>query len=266
MAESIFDREAEPGRYFYCDNGQVFRSIKELKNTLSTCYPEYSKYLFDRYNPDYKNDFANWIKGVFFLNELAARLNPVKDPVAFLKVLNDYEKEEEEKITREKQTTSEKEREEEEKRRNQEIKAEETKNKSGQEDGEYLKNQISERLDRADQQFDRVKKIKQNSFYNKAEFEDTVEDLKSRYEEIVHSISEHRKEGKDMSIPAMLARNLLPKINYFQVGQNRADHERIIELFDEIEKEINYSKQLQATDLRDEVMREAGLVRPKAEE
>lgn len=255
-AENVFDREAEPGRYFYCDNGQAFRSIRELQKELANCSEERRKHLFELYVPSYKNDFANWIIGVFNEKELATRLYPIKDPKEFSKALTDYETELKKKNEPVQAKVEAK----------IEEKPKEEKKENDFENTEKLKIQISERVDRADLQFDKVKKIKQHSFFNKAELEDTVEGLKNRYDEINHSITEHRKDGKDMSIPSMMLRNVLPKINYFQISQNKVDYDKIMELMDDIEKEVNYSKESKVKDLKNEIMEVLGIFKNKKED
>ncbi len=252
MVENIFEREAEPGKYFYCENGRAFKSIRELQNALLNTSADECNRLFIKHTSGYKNDFSAWIGDVFNLRDLAEIILPIKAPREFSKALDNYEIESNKKNSKEGSPI---------------IKEE--KKSAGQDAPqsiENLKGQISERLDRSDQQFDRVKKIKQHSFYNKADFEDSVESLKNRYEEINHSISEHRKEGKDMSIPYMMLRNVLPKITYFQVSQNRTDYDKIIEDLEDIEKEINYEKNVKHGDLKEEIMEALGIFRNKKED
>jgi hypothetical protein len=264
LAESIFDKEAEPGKYFYCENGKVFKSIKELELALLNCSSEECMYLFNKHVLGYKNDFSAWIRDVFGMQELAKVIFPIKKPQELSKALAEHEK----KINKKDEKKDEKiqvpeKNKTETKIENKSIPAQ---TNYSNEDTEKLKTQISERLDRADIQFDRVKKIKNHSFYNKADFDDSIESLKNRYDEINHSITEHRKEGKDMSIPFMMLRNVLPKINYFQVSQNKSDYDFIVESLDEIEKEINYSKEIKNKDLQEEVMEALGVFKNKQEE
>jgi hypothetical protein len=282
LAKSIFDKEAEPGKYFYCENGRSFKSIKDLETALLTCSSDECVYLFNKHTAGYKNDFSAWIGDVFGMQELAKKIFPVKTPQELSRLLAEYENECNQRIEHPEKIP-------EIIKNDFAIKKEDTKSNINQKTAdlkidtksidtttvenidtpqsmEKLKTQISERLDRSDVQFDRVKKIKQHSFYNKADFEDSVEDIKTRYDEVNHSITEHRKEGKDMTIPAMMLRNVLPKINYFQISQNRPDYDKIVELLEDIEKEINYAKEFRPKNLKEEIMEAIGLGKPKKEE
>jgi hypothetical protein len=307
LDKKLFDYEAEDGKFFYCSNGMRFKSIRELQNALNGSSVETKKYLMDTYAPIYKNDFANWVVGVFSLVDLGAKMYPVHTADKMSELLNNYEKEVEDK-KREEEQNAEKEKQKSSKSNQPKVTLEVPKppvkpklevpkpipKKTEQkiiievpkpvaqskpaatdnqpkikpatiDNPEELKNEISQRYDRSDIQFDRVKKMKLRSFFNKAEFEQSVEDLKNRYDEIAHSISEHRKEGMDMSIPAMMLRNIFPKITYFQISQNKADHDRIVELMDNTEREINYSKQVENKDLKVEILKEAGIVTERVE-
>jgi hypothetical protein len=308
LAESIFDKQTEQGKYFYCENGKYFRSIKELEIALLNCSSDECMNLFNRHTSGYKNDFAAWIGDVFGLKDLAQRIFSIKNPQELSKELARYEDEINEKIaknadgakneinsTRNNQSEINHESKSEIKNEKKEIKnTSEQKNEIRKEiqnnevskmesateqqtfekleprklDAamEQVKDDVSKLSDKSDAQFDRVKKLKKHSFYNKADFAESVEDIRNRFDEINHSISEHRKEGKDMSIPAMMLRNIFPKINYFQVSQNRADYDKIIELMEDVEREINYSKELKHKDLKEEIMEALGLANTKKEE
>jgi len=265
LDESIFDKVAEPGKGFYCENGMTFNNIRELEEALSHCASPEQKKMFNAHTAGNKNDFSSWIGDVFGLRMLAKNIFPIKDTTEMLQELRKYESEVIKKNSKEKQEEKKESKEEKERGIVKEEKKKEEKNNSPENNGnisreniDSLKEDISNRSDRADKTFDRVKKIKHHSFYNKSEFEDSVEDVKERYEELASAVSSNRKEGLDMSIPTMILRNVHPKIVYFQVSQNKNDHDMITELLDEIAYEIKYAKSIKNKNLKEEIMKELG--------
>jgi len=65
----------KPEEYFYLSNGQSIRSLQELKDAL----PRLDEGVFRRHVTNEKNDFANWIKGVFQEEELAEEVGQEQD-------------------------------------------------------------------------------------------------------------------------------------------------------------------------------------------
>lgn len=262
--ESIFDKIAPPGKAFYCENGMEFKSIRDLENALKNYSLEEQKKLFYFHTRNEKNDFSAWIEGVFGFKNLASQIFRIREPQELLNALKKYESETLQKNNL-KETIPEKK--EKIKIEGEQKKEEEIKGNAdvSREKIDALKQELNSRSDRVDKTFDRVKKLKQHSFYNKSEFEDTIEGLKERYEELARVISSHRKEGIDVSIPSMLLRNVHPKIIYFQVSQNKLDYDSIVEILDEIEQEIKYAKGVKDKNLKEEIMEELGLSKKEKE-
>lgn len=271
MAENIFDRKTEFGKSFFCRNGMIFSSIRDLMDALPEL-AENQKEEFYYHVTGEKNDFASWIEHIFLLGELAEKMRKVNSPWETLKVLSGYESELMEISVAKKRKKPEEENyqkdETVQKNENKDILKEVQETQKAQENKENndaLKDEIEQRLERSDQEFDRVKKIKKHSFYNKSDFDNTTEGLRDKYDELQRSISEHRKEGKNMSIPDMLLRNIHPKISYFQVSQNNKDYEKILQLFDEVEQEIKYASNIQEPNLKQEILEAAGMIGKKEE-
>jgi len=65
----------KPEQYFYVENGVTFKSIKDLALNLDKLPEE----IFEGHVNEHKNDFANWIEGVFKNKTLAAQLKQVDD-------------------------------------------------------------------------------------------------------------------------------------------------------------------------------------------
>jgi hypothetical protein len=66
---------ADVPRYFYVKNGQVFKSLVDLIDGLEVM----DKRTFDYHVNDFKNDFSNWIKGVFGDLRLADAIRHITD-------------------------------------------------------------------------------------------------------------------------------------------------------------------------------------------
>jgi hypothetical protein len=267
LVEPIFEKVAEKEKCFFCEDGKVLRSVNDLQEELKVCNNNGSRDIFDTHVNENKNDFANWVRDVFNLDELAKKMNETKDPISLLAVLEEYKKEISE--TKEIIATNEY-------KENSSVKDVELENKKEEDVQDFfkstsndadeiseLKKSISSRSDRSEQTLDKLKKLKQHSFYNKTESEGTVEDIKERYNEISRAISEHRKEGQDMSIPSMMLRNAMPKINYFQISQNKEDYQKAGTLLDDIEQEIDYAKKIKSINLKEEILQAASLVEKK---
>ena len=57
-------------QYFFAHDGQVFKNFKDLKSALR----DMPKHVFEHHVSKEKNDFANWIRGVFKNKELACAI------------------------------------------------------------------------------------------------------------------------------------------------------------------------------------------------
>jgi hypothetical protein len=77
------DLEIPPEKYFRVCNGMVFKSIDEFKKNLFNI----DDLSFDYHVNSKKNDFANWIEGVFNKKELADKLRRVYTKEGFGEIL-----------------------------------------------------------------------------------------------------------------------------------------------------------------------------------
>lgn len=87
---------AEPNEYFILNNGRVLKNVFELANSLSSMDDATFSY---HVNSD-KNDFANWIRGVFEDNGLADKVQKAGDKEEIAKVINQTFKKPEKKEKR----------------------------------------------------------------------------------------------------------------------------------------------------------------------
>ena len=68
--------DAEPEKSFWMCDGRTLKNLKELKEALETMDDEVWNY---HVTPE-KNDFANWVEGVFGDRQLGLSLRKVKSP------------------------------------------------------------------------------------------------------------------------------------------------------------------------------------------
>jgi hypothetical protein len=230
--EDLLSRNADDDKCFYLENGNLLKNLGELKNFLASCTADNYQYkIFYKHVDGDRNDFANWARHVFDAGDLADRIQKAKGPIHMLEEIDNYAQEYA--------------------RKRAEFLREDEKNTAS------LKKDISARTDLSEKTWDKISKIKQRMIYDKNSHDSAVEVLREKYAEISRAITEHRKDGADMSIPSMLLRNILPKIDYFQVSQNKDDEERVNDLLDEVAQEINYAKSWSPKDLKQEVLEAA---------
>ncbi|MBI2144653.1 hypothetical protein HYU17_05940 [Candidatus Woesearchaeota archaeon] len=72
----LLENLANPEKFFYCADGSVLRSIRELGQKLETM----SSQAFGSHANSHKNDFHNWVRDVFQDNELAGELLQARTP------------------------------------------------------------------------------------------------------------------------------------------------------------------------------------------
>lgn len=75
-----------PQKYFYLQNGVVLRSLRELSDALK----EMDEELFDKHVTHDRNDFAEWIRGVFQHEDLSASLAKCHTRKDMIKALDVY--------------------------------------------------------------------------------------------------------------------------------------------------------------------------------
>ena len=76
-------KEIKPEQYFYLCDGRVLKDLIELSECLETMNND----VFYYHVNDSKNDFANWIRGVFERQELADEIMSIREPRQFQVVI-----------------------------------------------------------------------------------------------------------------------------------------------------------------------------------
>ncbi|MGV8162918.1 MAG: hypothetical protein ACP5N2_06325 [Candidatus Nanoarchaeia archaeon] len=243
MVETMLDKKSDANKAFFCENGVTFHTIRELKDALPSFTSPELMTIFNKHVTPHKNDFAIWMGDVFGAYDLADKIYSINNPRQMFKVIEGYE---------------------------HELKATETFEKLSDVESskfmENLKNDISVRSDKAELDFEKIKNLRKRSIYNKADTADSIESLKNTYADFQSRLSELRKEGKDVSIPVILLRNILPKISYYQVSQNIIERDNIFKLFEEVNREMEYASSLHELDIRKEILEASKLNSEKKEE
>lgn len=213
---------------FFCKDGHILRNLEDLKEEMRRFVSKQKSIdPFKFHLRDGRNDYASWIEGVFNIKDLAEMMRKTNTPEEIIKAIEAYEE-------------------------NQDVKPAKTQDVN---EDDLLKG-IHERTDKSEAMYDKMKQMKKNSLYRKENFEDTVSKIHEEYEELKKDISEHRKEGKDMFIAYLKIRNIKPKIDYYQVSQNKDDLEKIESMLRDIRQEINDAIAYEEPDLKQEIMNE----------
>lgn len=78
------NKKITPEQYFKLEDDEEFRTIEELLIGLKSM----KKKTYEYHVNEYKNDFANWVEGVFGLKELADKMRSLKNKEDTIKLLN----------------------------------------------------------------------------------------------------------------------------------------------------------------------------------
>jgi hypothetical protein len=88
----MHDLILEPRFYFYCKDGRVLKNLKELEDEFDRYeLGEGLENFYFHVNAE-KNDYANWVAGVFHIAELAERIRKVSSAKDAAKTLKEYSK------------------------------------------------------------------------------------------------------------------------------------------------------------------------------
>jgi hypothetical protein len=74
--KSLILADTEPEKSFWLSDGRTLKNLKELKDALDTMDEE----VWNFHVSAEKNDFANWVEGVFGDKQLGISLRKVKSP------------------------------------------------------------------------------------------------------------------------------------------------------------------------------------------
>lgn len=256
---------APPDKYFYTVDKKVLTNLYQLVLYLKECSNE----SFNYHVNSQKNDFYNWVKNVFNLN-ISDKLLNVKDKVEFSNIIKNF-LEEDTMLDKDKNGSM----------------YDNNGNKDNSKDGSKYnssdnQNSVNEQsgasgggknLDSvsSDNNNSRVEKFHEFSdeelekftkFSSKEKeviFDEKVDYLKTEYNEIRNMIRDLRKSGKDLLIADLLLRVVEPKISYYAQSKNPDDYKKVINIMNDIKREIEYASQQTEVTLADEIIKQLEL-------
>jgi hypothetical protein len=118
----------------------------------------------------------------------------------------------------------------------------------------------------SEKMLEKTKTLKKNSYIDTEKQKETVSQLREKYEELYTTISEHRRQGKDMFMPYMHLRLIKPKLHFLEISNKTEERIHINALLKEVEKEIQEATTTKQLNLKEEILEKAGLLIKKIEE
>lgn len=247
-----------PEKYFYCQNGLILRNLLELEQELELNVAGQNMDNFNFHFFNNNNDYANWVDGVFDISDLAKNLRKVNNPSDALRevrvMLIDEAKANKELVE---PVVVKPEVVEPEVENNYDK---DTKKENNAEFNEKIElEKIQKFSATSEQMIDQVKTMK-NKIYQKPKSLNTeIEKLEEEYVEVYKTISEERKKGVDVFIPALRLKNVKAKIGYLKAARNAEEISNIKNILETVIKEIEEAKAYNEPDLKSEVLKEAGI-------
>lgn len=239
----------DPSRYFYCRNGKVLKSLQDMNYSINEEIKAGNTSNFEFHAVNGNNDYANWLRDVLLLPELAQTIRNIQSPTKTLeeiqKALNETP--------------------------NIQENAEPQQSRPEQEQQiqgipQEIVSNVQRLTQSSDTMADKVFAMKAKINAKNTKLLTELEDSKDLYQQTYAEISEHRKEGKDMFIPALMLRNLKAKVAYFEASRSETDYEKVKEVAANIKKEIQDSLDYKPKDLKSEVLEGAGLKKQETTE
>jgi len=211
-----------------------------------------------------KNDYAEWIKYEFGLDNLSEEIRKTKSPQETVILIKKYFEEKNENKVKEETREEEKPLKEETEKKEQTLKniINQEENKTEPiEDKKIIdmKNFVESFSQSSENQLNKVKEMKNKIHKHSNDLLKELELVNEGYLEVYNKISEARKEGKDMFIPQLKLKNIKSKINFFEASKNIYDYEKIILLLKDIKQEIYDELNYNSPDIRKEILESIGI-------
>jgi len=246
----MLDQQLPPEKYFHCKNGLILRNLSELELEfkLNSLGQNMENYNFHFYNNN--NDYANWIEGVFGIKNLAFKLRKAKSPQEALEevrnIIKDGNNSDVNYVG--------------EKTKVEEKTEEKDKSKSfvfTKKQEEKLKESIKGFTNKSDETFDKVKLMKEKIYKKSTDLNSEIEKLQEERNELYKEIAEERKKGYDVFIPALMLKNVEPKIQYLIASRNPNEISKIKSILENVRKELEEAKTIEELDLKAEILQKA---------
>ncbi|MBN2422307.1 hypothetical protein JXB41_03705 [Candidatus Woesearchaeota archaeon] len=224
-----------PAEYFYMHDGQIIKNPVELPSILEILDDETFKY----HVTDQKNDFSNWIKGVFRDKELSDKLANVKTKQETISVINNYlNKNTQDNLPNNNQN-------------NTQIKIQNKIKEDNIQKPEQaeapVKKEPPKTMDTKDfnnkvkQVQERIKQVQFNGedYHQINDSSELVKKFNEDYQQLKNKVSEIRKKGYDTKICELHLMRIPPKIKIFEITKTDKEADRIKKLFQELCQETN---------------------------
>jgi hypothetical protein len=249
----VLEKPLTEAEYFKTSDGMVLPSLLALRAYLRMIPVRE----FESHVAGQKNDFAQWVEIVFGEQTLARQLRACVSREQMVWVLDDaFAEVRMQRVVDEKQVPS--------------LFPGAVANQPAmadpmplQEDNafEAIKPELITRNETIGKKYEDIAKQLQDALNNTmpAEIEQLSEKLKTRFSEIMAHVSETRRSGKDVLIPALVLRQFLPKLNLARVTRDKKDFELARIVLDEGEFELRQVQEQKEVDVKAEVLALAGL-------
>lgn len=246
---------APPDKYFYTVDKKALTNLYQLVLYLNGCSDEN----FNFHVNSQKNDFYRWIKDVFNIS-ISDKLKNVKNRVEFAKIINDFLEENKNlektgNIADTNATVQKKD------SVNNDQKNEDIKKESSFDNKEKVLANIDSKNEKfhefSDEELEKFTKFVSKE--KEIPFDEKVDYLKTEYNEIKNMIRDLRKSGKDLLIADLLLRVVEPKISYYEQTKNPDDYKKVINIMNDIKREIEYASQQTEVTLADEIIKQLEL-------
>lgn len=242
------DKEIPDAQFFRVDGGAVLPSALALRAYLRTI----SQKEFDAHVTPQKNDYANWVEEVLGEKEIAKRLRMCMTREQMVWVLDDaFAEERMDKVVKGKV-----------------VERKKDKVAPGQppfadpvsleDDVAFTEKtkEITSTNENINKKYEEIAKNMQEAIRDvmPEDLEKMREQLKNRYSELMAKISEARRSGKDMLIPALVMRNFMPKLSLAIATKEKKDFEVAKVILDEGEFELKVALDQTDVNIKKEVM------------
>jgi hypothetical protein len=232
------EKKLTPSQYFHITGGDALPSISALCTSLKTM----TQQQFDAHVTAEKNDFAQWVGGVFGEKELAKTLRrcATKEDMAW--ILDDFLAD----------NGSE-----------QVLSGPRAPATSEISDAEFdaHKDEISATNERITQRYEEIARRMQRAFVDPLpkEIEQAAETLKLRQSELLLRISEARRAGKDMLMPSLVIRQFIPKLSIALATKDKNDLEIARIVLESAEHELTEALASREVDVKADILALAAL-------
>lgn len=226
----------DPKKYFWLHSGQGIRSIRELLEAI----PLLSTDEFEEHVNEEKNDFANWLEGIFNEKELATELRGIYKKTDFELFL--YQKLMAQEVGR--------------KKRVQEVFRKEQQKVFTEDASKFtrIKDKETKKQEKVGDRFaEEARKLDEKAHSSIPIMITRHDAFEQRLTELQEYIEQARKERKDLFLATQILRRYEPKLSYADVTGADEDYDQVEKILVHAEQELQDSYMSQSIDVRKEI-------------